>query len=86
MTLDLQELQQQRERLVARCAELRRTAAATAQPLERKIAAADRLVGALRIHPLAGAALVGAGIAIASRLDLGVVARFVSLYALLKRV
>jgi hypothetical protein len=85
VTLKPTELQQRRERLVARCAELRRTAADAAAPLERKIAAADRLLGALRINPLAGALLVGAGVAIASRLDIGMLARMVSLYALLKR-
>ena len=85
MTLDLRELHQQRERLVARCAELRRTAAETAAPLERRMAAADRILGALRVDPLAGALLVGAGLAVASRLDLRLLTRVLSLYALVRR-
>lgn len=85
MTLDRRGLQQERERLLARCDELRRRTGETAQPIERRIAAADQLLCAVRINPLTGALLVGAGLAIASRLDVGLLARMVSLYALLKR-
>lgn len=85
MRLGLRELEQQRARLVARCAEQRRTLAATAAPLERKVAAADRLLTTLRINPLAGALLVAAGLAIASRLDVPLLTRVLSLYALVRR-
>ena len=78
-------LEERREQLVARCAELRRTAAATAAPLERRIAAADRILTTLRVNPLAGAVIVGAGLAIASRLDVPLLTRVLSLYALVKR-
>jgi hypothetical protein len=78
-------LEERRRQLVARCAELRRDTAATAAPLERKLAAADRILGTLRVNPLAGALLVGAGLAVASRLDVPLVTRMLSLYALLRR-
>jgi len=78
-------LEERRQLLVARCAELRRNTAAAAAPLERKLAAADRILGTLQVNPLAGALLVGAGLAVASRLDVSLVTRMLSLYALLRR-
>jgi hypothetical protein len=59
----LRELHRRRKRLVARCAEQRAAVAAVAQPLVAKAAVADRVVGAVRLHPvsltLAASAVTG---------------------------
>jgi hypothetical protein len=83
---DLAELQQRRERLTARCAELRQAIAASGEPLAAKAAAADRLLSAARNHRLTATLVGGAAIALASRANLASVARILSIYALLKRI
>lgn len=85
MKADSQELRRRRERLTARCAELRQAIAASAAPLAAKAAAADRVLSAARNHQFTASVVGGAALAIASRANLGSLARVLSVYALLKR-
>ena len=52
MIFGLRELQRRRIRLVSRCAEQRTAIAATAGPIVTKAAAADRVLAAVRTHPI----------------------------------
>jgi len=48
----LRQLQRRRERLVERCAAQRSALAAGVEPLGTKAAAADRILSAVRVHPI----------------------------------
>jgi hypothetical protein len=80
-----QDLAERREELVARSAAQRRALAAHAEPLVRKAAALDRIVGKVREHPLITALAVG-GVALLSRRRLfSLATRLLTLYALIRR-
>jgi hypothetical protein len=52
MIFGLRELQRRRISLVSRCAEQRASIAAAAGPIVTKAAAADRVLSAIRTHPI----------------------------------
>lgn len=52
MIFGLRELQRRRASLVSRCAEQRAAVAAAAGPIVTKAAAADRVLTAVRTHPI----------------------------------
>jgi len=85
VNLSMQLLAQRRVALVARSAAQRAAIAAALQPAIRKLAAADRVLEALRAHPfVAGIAAAALGFLGPRRL-LGWAARALPLYSLLRR-
>ena len=86
MRADLQELEVRREQLRTRCAKLRQAIIASGEPLAAKAAAADRVLSAARNHRLTATVIGSAALALASRANLGSVARILSIYALLRRI
>jgi hypothetical protein len=74
-----------RRELVARSASQRAALAASAEPLVRKTAALDRVVGYVRGHPTAVALVVGAVALIGPRRLFDMAARAITIYALFRR-
>ena len=83
---DARELERRRAELVARSAALRAALARSAGPVVQKAAAADRLVTALRRHPLISAVAVGAVAFAGARSLLPWLTRALTLFALLRRI
>jgi hypothetical protein len=83
---DLRELQRRRVELVERSTALRAGLIDAAVPLVQKAATADRIVTALRSHPLVTAVAVGAVAVVGTRSLLPWLTRALTLFALLKRV
>ncbi len=82
---DLRRLQRRRAALVERSTELRAGLVRDAAPIVRKAAGADRVVAALRRHPVLIAVAAGV-VAVAGRKVLPWLTRALTLYALLKRI
>jgi len=82
----LRELQRRRAELVERSAALRATLLEEAAPLLQKAATADRVVTALRKHPVVSAVAVGAVALAGARSLLPWLTRALTLFALLKRI
>lgn len=85
MKRPLAELERRRVRLVERSGALRARMAATAEPVTRKAAAADRIIAAVRERPLLAAVAAGALLGIGLRLPMRRVLQFASLYAILRK-
>lgn len=83
---DLRELRRRRAALVERSGELRAGLVRDAAPIVQKAAGVDRLVAALRRHPLASALAVGVVAVAGRRKILPWLTRALTLYALLKRI
>ena len=83
---ELHELQRRRAELVERSAALRAALLEDAAPLLRKAATADRVVTALRNHPVVSAVAVGAVALAGARSLLPWLTRALTLFALLKRI
>ncbi len=81
----LQTLAQRREELVARSSAQRSALVATAAPIARRAATADRALAYVRAHPLLSVAVVGAVALLGPRKLLELGTRAVALYALIKR-
>lgn len=86
MIFGLRELERRRAALVQRCAEQRASIAATAAPLAAKVAAADRIVTALRLHPLAVTLAAGAVAGLVPRLLPPWLTHALLVYSFLKRL
>lgn len=85
MKKHVQGLAERRAELIARSAAQRAALAVAAEPLVRKVAAVDRVVGYVRRHPVVAALAVG-GVALLGPHRLWVLgARAVTLYTLLRR-
>jgi hypothetical protein len=80
------ELQRRRAELVERSAALRAALLEDAAPILHKAATADRIVTALRNHPVVGAVAVGAVALAGARSLLPWLTRALALFALLKRI
>jgi hypothetical protein len=80
-----QGLAQRREELVARSAKQRRALARDAEPLVRKAAALDRIVGKVREYPVMTAVAVGAVVFLGRRRIFDAATRLLTLYALIRR-
>jgi 3-dehydroquinate dehydratase len=83
---DLRELQQRRAELVERSTALRAALFEAAVPIVQKAASADRVVTALRNHPVVTAVAVGAVAIMGTRSLLPWLTRALTLFALLKRM
>lgn len=81
----LQTLAQRREELVARSSAQRSALVATAAPIARRAATADRALAYVRAHPLLSVVVVGAVALLGPRKLLELGTRAVALYALIKR-
>ncbi len=79
------DLAARRLELVERSATQRRALAAHAEPLARKAAAFDRIVGRVREHPVLTALGTGAVVLLSGRRILDLATRALTLYALLRR-
>jgi len=79
------ELQRRRIGLVARCASQRASIAAAAGPLVSKAAAADRILTALRVHPLIATLAAGALTGLVPRVLPQWLTRLWLVYSLAKR-
>ena len=82
---DLRELQRRRAELVERSTALRAALLLAASPIVQKAATADRIVAALRKHPLFTAVAVGAVAVVGTRSLAPWLTRVLTLYTLLKR-
>jgi YqjK-like protein len=80
-----QSLAQRRQELVARSAAQRAALVAEAEPLVRKAAAADRILGKVRQYPALVALAGGAVAFLGSRRLFGLVAQALTLYKLFRR-
>ena len=80
-----QSLAQRRQELVARSGAQRAAIAANAQPLVRKVEAADRIVERIRRYPLVTAAVAGAVVFLGSRRIFDLATRALTIYALFRR-
>jgi len=67
LTWSARELARRRAALVARCSQLRSEVAAAAVPLQARLAPADRVVTAVRAHPLLATLAGGAAVLLAGR-------------------
>jgi hypothetical protein len=74
-----------RRELVARSAAQREALTASAEPLLRKTATLDRVVGYVRGHPTAVALVVGAVALVGPRRLFDMAARVLTVYALFRR-
>ena len=83
---DLGELQRRRAELIERSTALRAALVHATAPIVQKAATADRIVAALRRHPLIIAVTVGVVAVAGTRRLLPWLTRALSLYALLKRI
>jgi len=83
---DLRELQRRRAELIERSTALRAALLEAATPIAQKAATADRIVTALRKHPVVTAVAVGAVAVVGTRSLVPWLTRAVTLFALLKRV
>ena len=80
-----QTLAQRRHELVARSAAQRAELLTHAEPLVRKAAAADRILGKLREYPVVTAVGVGAVVLLGTRRIFDLATRILTIYALFKR-
>jgi hypothetical protein len=78
-------LAERREELIARSAAQRAALAVSAEPLVRKAASFDRVVGAVRRNPVVAAVAVGAVALLGPRRIWELGARAITLYTLLRR-
>jgi len=79
------ELQRRRIGLVARCSEQRASIAAAAGPLTAKMGAADRVLTAVRVHPILAMLASGAVAGLVPRILPPWLARVLLLYSVLRR-
>jgi hypothetical protein len=79
------ELKRRRVGLVARCSEQRASIAAAAGPLTAKAAAADRVLTAVRVHPIIASLAAGALAGLVPRVLPPWFTRLWLLYSLVKR-
>ena len=86
MIFGLRELEVRRAGLVGRCAELRAAISAAAAPIGAKLAAADRVFTAVRVHPIVATVAAGAIAGLVPRLLPSWLTRVLLLYSLLKRL
>ena len=86
MIFGLRQLQRRRERLVERCAAQRESIAAAAAPLSAKAAAADRILTAVRVHPIVLTLAAGAVAGLLPRLLPGWLTRILLVLSFLKRL
>jgi YqjK-like protein len=82
----LRQLQRRRIGLVARCAEQRASIAAAARPIGEKAAAADRIVAAVRAHPIALTLAAGAVAGLLPRVVPSWLTRVLLVFSFLKRL
>jgi len=80
-----QTLAQRREELVARSTAQRAALISHAEPLVRKAAAADRILGKLRQYPVVTAVGVGAVVLLGTRRIFDLATRILTIYALFRR-
>ena len=80
-----QTLAQRRQELVSRSTAQRAALVADAEPLLRKVAAADRILGKVRRYPALVALAGGAVAFIGSRRLFGLVAQALTIYKLFRR-
>ena len=80
----LRELERRRLALVQRSAHERAALAAAASPLARKLTAVDRVVGAVRAHPVLAGAAVGAVAFLGPSRLLAWIARAAAVYSVLR--
>jgi hypothetical protein len=83
---ELRELQRRRAGLVERSTALRAALLQAATPIVQKAATVDRIVTALRNHPLVTAVAVSAVVFAGARSLLPWLTRALTLYGLLKRI
>ena len=86
MIFGLRQLQRRRERLVERCAAQRSAIAAAAEPFAAKAAAADRILTAVRVHPIALTLAAGALAGLLPRLLPPWLTRVLLVFSFLKRL
>jgi YqjK-like protein len=86
MMAGLHELQRRRAELVERSTAQRAGLIYAAAPIMQKVATADRIVTALRKHPVLTAVAVGAVAIVGTRRFLPWLTRALMLYGLLKRI
>jgi len=84
--LHLQTLEQRRRELVERSVTQRAALGAALGSLTHKAAALDRAVGAVRRYPLISVAVAGAVVLLGGRRLFSLVARGLTLYALLRKI
>ena len=80
-----QSLAERREELVARSTAQRAALFTHAEPLLRKAAAADRILGKLREYPVVTAVGVGAVVLLGTRRIFDLATRILTIYALFRR-
>ncbi len=85
MIFGARELQRRRIGLVARCSAQRASIAAASGPLTAKAAAADRVLTALRVHPMLVSVAAGALAGLVPRILPPWLARLLLLYSLARR-
>lgn len=85
MIFGARELQRRRIALVARCSAQRDSIAAAAEPLTAKAAAVDRILGAVRLHPLVATLAAGALAGLVPRVLPLWLTRLLLLYSVLRR-
>ncbi|HEV8106831.1 MAG TPA: hypothetical protein VGP97_04845 [Burkholderiales bacterium] len=85
MIFGARELQRRRIALVARCSAQRASIASAAEPLTAKAAAVDRILGAVRVHPLVATLAAGALAGLVPRVLPLWLTRLLLLYSVLRR-
>jgi hypothetical protein len=75
-----------RRELVERSGAQRAALAANLVPLAERVAKVDRAIASVRRHPIVAAALAGAVVLLGRRRLFSLVARGITLYALLRKV
>jgi hypothetical protein len=86
MIFGLRELQRRRIGLAARCAEKRIAIAAAAAPIVAKAGAADRILTAVRVHPIALTLAAGAVAGLLPRLVPPWLTRVLLVFSFLRRL